>query len=378
VGKKPQVIFLQGNGECNSWEVADLRNALEESFRVEFRELPDLVKPEEVPAVVVIADPVKPFSETEKFVIDQLVMKGSRMMWLIDPVNVSLDSLSTGYMTLAVPRNLNLDDQLFHYGIRLNQDLVQDVTCATILVNTSASSDRPDFTPQPWFYSPLLTPASAHPVSRNLNKVMSEFVSSIDTITGRSGIRYTVLLSSSAYSRQVHTPAFVSLESINAPPARELFNKAFIPTGILLEGKFSSVFRNRLLNGLQVTVSGVVPESPDNKMMVFSDGHLVANKVRVPAGGQPEILPLGYDLVSLQTFGNKDFFVNAIHYLADEEGIMQLRNATFRLRLLDEVKLREEGTWWIWFNSGLPVLLVLLFATAFTRIRKSLREKQIS
>jgi len=281
-------------------------------------------------------------------------------------------------MTLAFPGDLNLDDQLFHYGVRLNRDLLQDISCATIMVNTGTSSDRPDFTPEPWFYSPLLTPSPSHPVGRNLNQVMSEFVSSIDTIGGRTGVQYTVLLSTSAYGRQVRTPAIVSLESINTPPARELFSKSYLPTGILLEGKFSSVFSNRLLNGLQVPVFGMKIQSPETRMMVFSDGHMIANKVRYPAGGQPEILPLGFDMVSQQTFGNKDFFVNAIHYLADEEGIMQLRNTNFRLRLLDKVRLREEGAWWVWFNTGFPLLITLLFALGFTYFRKRKQDKRIS
>ncbi|HPT31033.1 MAG TPA: gliding motility-associated ABC transporter substrate-binding protein GldG [Prolixibacteraceae bacterium] len=374
---KPKVVFLQGNGECNPYEVGDLANALASGFKVEFLDIQAIGQTGETPRVVVIADPVKPFSETEKFIVDQLVMRGSRLLWLIDPVQVSLDSLSNGFMTLAFPRDLNLDDQLFQYGIRLNRDLVQDVSCATILVNTASSSDRPDFTPQPWYYSPLLTPSADHPVSRSLNQVMSEFVSSIDTIGGRAEQRFSVLLHTSAYSRQVRTPAIVSLESINAPPARELFNKSAIPTGILVEGVFHSVFRNRLLNGLQVPVADRKLRSPETKMMVFSDGHLIANKVRYPAGGQPELLPLGYDMVSRQTFGNRDFFVNAIQYLADDEGIMDLRNTTFSLRLLDKVKLREEGVWWRWINIGSPLLLIFLFAFGFTFFRNRKQKKHI-
>jgi ABC-2 type transport system permease protein len=377
VREKPALVFLQGNGECSVYEVGDIRNSLAESFQVDFKEVKDLMGSTNLPKVVIIADPVKPFSETEKFIIDQLLMKGSRLMWLIDPVNVSLDSLSRGYMTIAFPRDLNLNDQLFHYGVRLNSDLIQDISCASILVNTSSSSDRPDFTPQPWYYSPLLTPSEHHPVSRNLNQIYSEFVSSIDTVEGRGDIRCTVILSSSPYGREIRTPAAVSLESINTPPAKELFRKPFIPTGVLLEGRFTSVFRNRLLNNLEAPVSPIADQSPETRMMVFSDGNLIANKVRYPAGKQPEMLPLGYDMVSLQTFGNKEFFMNAICYLADDEGIMQLRNASFRLRLLDKVKLRDGATRWKWINAGLPPAMVLVFAFVFTFIRNRKYSKHI-
>lgn len=378
ISEKPLLVFLQGNGECNPYEAEDIRRTLAESFRVEFREVPELLRLKPEPKVIVIAGPVKSFSETEKYILDQMVMTGSRLMWLIDPVEVSLDSLSRGYMTVALPRDLNLNDLLFHYGVRLNSDLVQDITCANVLVNTSGSSERPHFTPQPWYYSPLLTPSPVHPVSRNLNQVYGEFVSSIDTIGGRGNIRSTVLLSSSQYGRLVRTPAAVSLESINKPPARELFRKPFIPAGILLEGKFTSAFRNRLLENIGVPGHTMVAESPETKMMIFSDGNLIANKVRYQAGKSPEILPLGYDLVSLQTFGNKDFFVNAIHYLADDDGIMQLRSASLKLRLLDRVKLREGAAFWKWVNVGIPPLLVIIFAVIFTFFRKRKYSKQFS
>jgi ABC-2 type transport system permease protein len=370
---KPELVFLQGQGECNPYEVEDIRNSLEESFRVNFMQTGDLRDSRLIPKVIIIAGPVKPFSETDKFIIDQLLMKGSRLMWLIDPVEVSLDSLSRGYLTIALPRDLNLNDQLFHYGVRVNSDLVQDIACANVLVNTSTSSDRPDFTPQPWYYSPLLTPSDHHPVSKNLNQVYAEFVSSIDTIGGSGPVRSTVILSTSPYGRKVRTPAAVSLASINNPPARELFNKPFIPAGILLEGRFTSVFRNRLLQNLAVPSSQVIPESPDTKMMVFSDGSLMANKVRYAAGKSPEILPLGYDRVSMQTFGNKEFLINAILYLADDEGIMQLRNASLKLRLLDKVKLREQGNQWKWINVGCPLSMVVVFAVIFTLLRKRKR-----
>ncbi len=297
-------------------------------------------------------------------------MKGSRLLWAVDPVEVSLDSLSQGYMTLAFPRDLNLNDQLFRYGVRINSDLVQDVACAQILVNTSGSADRPNFTPQPWFYSPLLTPSDAHPVSRNLNLLYGEFVSSIDIVGDTTERKATVLLSTSPYGRRVRTPAEVSLASINRPPARELFNQPFIPAGVLLEGSFTSVFRNRMLENLGIQAASVVETSPDTRMMIFSDGNLMANKVRYASGSQPQILPLGYDRVSKQTFGNKEFFLNAIAYLNDNAGITALRNNSVKLRLLDKVRLREEGRFVAGLNTVLPVSGVLLFGIIFNLFRK--------
>jgi len=370
VAEKQQLVFLTGHEELNRYELQDLGMTLSETFQIRFLTAAELRAEKKMPGVVVIADPKRPFSENDKFAVDQALMKGSRLLWLVDPVQVSLDSLSHGYLTLAFPRDLNLSDQLFQYGVRLNPDLVQDVVCAQILVNTSPDGSRPQFTPQPWYYSPLLTPADNHPLSRNLNLVQSEFVSSIDTVSGNGDVRKQVILKTSAYGRIVKTPAPVSLESINRPPARELFTQPDIPVGVLLEGRFRSVFRNRLLPQLGVDPGEVVAESEPTKMMVFSDGNLIANKVRYNAGSEPEILPLGYDRVSQQTFGNKEFFVNTIRYLTDEDGIMQLRNRTVKLRLLDKVKLREGQAFRVWFNVTAPLLLVVIFGLIFTLVRR--------
>lgn len=366
--EKPLLAFLQGHGELNRYETEDLARALSESFRVEYPGIAELETMN--PDLLVIASPDEPFSEKDKWVTDQLLMKGVPVVWALDPVEVSLDSLSQGFMTLAFPRDLNLTDQLFHYGVRVNSDLVQDVVCAQILVNTSPDANRPRFTPQNWYFSPLLTPSENHPVSRNLNLIYSEFVSSIDTVETSGERKTTVILGTSAYGRTVRTPAGVSLESINRPPARELFNRSFIPAGVLVEGRFTSVFRNRLLDHLGIQSQVTIGESPPTRIMVFSDGHLMANKVRTQAGTPPQILPLGYDRVSQQTFGNKEFFVNAFLYLTDREGILDLRNTSVNMRLLDKVRLREKGNSIAVANTVIPVFLILLAGIIFNFIRR--------
>ncbi len=370
VTEKPRIAFLQGHGGLNNWEVFDMAGSLDEFFSVEFRTTSDIAGDQIPPRIIIIANPTIPFSERDKFILDQSVMKGSRLMWMIDPVEVSLDSLSNGMSTLAFPRDLNLNDMLFQYGVRVNTDLIQDVVCSQILVNTAPAGNRPEFTPQPWYYSPLLTPADAHPVSRHVNFVQSEFVSSIDTVAGTGEVRKTVILSSSPYGRIVRTPASVSLAVIDSPPARELFSIPFIPAGVLLEGRFKSVFRNRMLNTMGIDAREIIPESTETKMMVFSDGNLLANKVRYNPGTEPSILPLGYDRVSQQTFGNREFFINALQYLNDDEGIMELRNRTVRLRLLDKVKTNEGKSYYAWLNTGLPVVLILIYALIYNILRK--------
>jgi ABC-2 type transport system permease protein len=319
--------------------------------------------------ILIIADPKVPFSEKDKFFIDQFIMQGGKVIWLIDPVQVSLDSLSTGHLTMAFPRDLNLSDQLFRYGVRLNYELLQDVICARLRVNTAPPGTPPQFTLHPWYYSPLLVPSDNHPLSRNLNRVFTEFVSSIDTISGNPNVQKEVILSTSPYARTVKSPSTVSLQNIDNPPARELFNQSFIPVGVILEGTFTSVFKNRMLETLGIPFADVITESQPTKMVVIADGGLVTNKVDY-SNNPPRLQELGFDRVSGQTFGNKEFLLNAVYYLNDENGIMQLRNRTQKMRLLDKVRLREEKPFWQWLNVLLPLVLTGFWGIIYNLLRK--------
>jgi ABC-2 type transport system permease protein len=295
-------------------------------------------------------------------------MQGGKSMWFIDPVNVSLDSLQSGFMTIAFPADLNLTDQLFRYGARVNYDLLQDESCSRIRVNTALAGNPPEYTLHPWYFSPLLTPNDGHEISRNLNQVMAEFASSIDTVAA-PGITKTMILSTSPYSRSIKTPAEVSLEMINVKPDRQFFNQKFIPAGILLEGKFPSVFKNRMINSLAGSGNTLISESQPTKMIIFSDASIIANMVDY-SSGKPTIQQLGFDRVSGFTFGNKDFVMNAVAYLNDSSGIMQLRNRTIKLRLLDKLEIRETLILWQQINITLPILLVIAFGFVYNFIRK--------
>lgn len=367
--KKPKTVyFVEGHGEYNQFETADISQTLSGNFTLKRGDAKTLFEQRNEVDVAIIAGPKNPFPEQEKFFIDQFIMNGGKAIWLIDPVQVSLDSLSNGHMTYSFPIDLNLNDQLFKYGVRLNYELLQDVDCMQIPVNTAPVGAQPKFTLFPWYYSPRLVPADNHPLSRNLNRVFAEFVSSVDTLAG-GNIKKTVILSTSPYARKVKAPSSVSLENINNPPARELFSESFIPVGVLLEGNFPSVFQNRMVNHLSVGSENVIPESKPTKMVVIADAGIIANKVNY-ASNPPQIQELGYDRVSKQTFGNKAFLVNAINYLTDDSGIMQLRNRSIKLRLLDPVKLREEKHFWQWLNVLSPLLLAGLFWLVFYFVRK--------
>ena len=366
--EKQTVAFLNGHGELNEYEIHDFAEALTERYTVSQVSAQQLISKSTHIKTLIVANPTKAFAESDKFYIDQYVMNGGRIMWLIEPVSVSLDSLSTGLTTLAFPQKLNLDDQLFKYGLRLNANLVQDAECLMIPVNTAPIGQPAKFTPAPWYFSPLLIPSDDHVISRNLNRVKAEFVSSIDTVGGQKQVHKTVILATSVYSLVATTPMEVSLASINNPPDRRLFSQPPQSTGVLLEGIFSSVFKNRMVDTFGVNASQVITESQPTRMVILSDGNLIANKYRI-SGGNVEFMPLGYDQYSQQTFGNKDFLLNAVNYLCDDKGLMDLRSRVFKIRLLDKVRIREEKTFWQILNVLIPLLLIALFGGVFAYVR---------
>ena len=373
---KQIVAFLNGQGELNEYETHDFTNALTEKYsvaKVSAQELGSKIKQIKT---LIVANPSQKFTENDKFQLDQYLMNGGRILWLIDPVSVSLDSLSAGNMTLAFPQNLNLDDQLFRYGIRLNANLVQDAECLMIPVNTAPSGTPPKFTPAPWYYSPLLIPSENNVISRNLNRVKADFVSSIDTVGKAGSVRKSVILGTSAYSLVSQTPVEISLASVNNPPDRRLFHQPSQTVGVLLEGTFTSVFQNRIIDSFGAKASEVKTTSRPTKMIVLADGNLMANKYRV-SGGVPEFMPLGYDRLSKETFGNKAFLLNAVNYLCDDDGLMELRSRVFKIRLLDKVRMKEGKLRWQVINVLIPLLLISAFGAVYVYVRRRKYGSQI-
>ncbi|MDP2335631.1 MAG: gliding motility-associated ABC transporter substrate-binding protein GldG [Bacteroidota bacterium] len=367
--EKRSIAFLTGQGELNENETHDISETLAEKYSVGPVTAQELGSKGAQIKALIVANPTTKFTENDKFHIDQYLMKGGRILWLIDPVSVSLDSLSTGNTTLAFPQNLNLDDQFFRYGIRLNSNLIQDAECLLIPVNTAPAGSPTKFTPAPWYYSPLLIPSERHVISRNLNRVKAEFVSSMDTVGKQQQVRKTVILASSVYSLVSVAPVEISLASVNNPPDRRLFNQPSQPVGILLEGTFTSVYKNRMVDSFGVKASEVKTESLPTKMIIFADGNLIANQFRI-SGGVAEYMPLGYDRFSKQTFGNKALLLNAVNYLCDDEGLMELRSRVFKIRLLDKVRMKEGKLMWQLLNVLVPLVLISLFGAVFVYIRR--------
>jgi ABC-2 type transport system permease protein len=364
------IAFIEGHGELDEYLLADITDELLRFYEV-FRGRIDPNSPHGLNEIslVIIAKPERPFSENEKAVLDQYIMHGGRVMWLIDPVAIDLDSLTTQSSAVALIRDLNLEDQLFRYGVRVNHNLLMDLSCTFIPINTSLQGQPAQFTPAPWYYSPLLNPPADHNITRNLNLIKGEFISTLDTVGANPEVEKTVLLRSSEYSRIVNAPLIISLETARRQINPAAFNQSEIPVAVLLEGVFPSVFTNRPFPIETGSDFVFLAESSPTKMIVIGDGDFIRNDVALSRTGIPEPLPLGYDRFTRQTFGNKEFIMNAVNFLLDERDLMSLRNRQLTLRLLDREKIREQRFRWQLFNILLPLLVISIFGFAYTWFR---------
>ncbi len=366
VAEKPRIAFLQGNGELAFRYVADLVFQLDDFYDVQELEINGDPMALSTINTLVVAQPLQEFSEKDKFVIDQFVMDGGSVVWLVDPVYASMDSLKVAPETLGMAWPVNLDDMLFRYGARMNTDLVMDMQSTPIPITTGFMGDSPQISMLPWYYFPLVTPASDHPIVKNLSAIRTEFVSTIDTVAAE-GIRKTFLLQSSPYTRIVQTPAHISFDIMQTPPDQNLYREGPKPVAVLLEGEFQSLYTNRR-NPIEEMPPGF--ERRDNgvpsAMVLVTDGDIVRNQF--DSRGQP--LPLGYDRYLDENFGNADFLLNAINYLNDDRGIMESRNREVRLRLLDQNRISENKLTIQLINLVLPVLILLGFGFVRLYMRK--------
>lgn len=368
--EKPKLAFIHGHGELDELETGDIARELSSQFEVHRAILGGEVGGLEPYSVVIIAGPAESIPEADKLVIDQYIMNGGRVIWFIDAVKVSIDSLSRGSTTLAFPNTHNLDDMLFRYGVRVNPTLIQDMQCAVIPINTGLAGQDTRFSPVPWVYYPLFSAPSTHPITRNINLIYSRFASTIDTVGGNSSIAKKVLLQTSENSRLLNVPLFISLKQIEQSPLEQEFNRKRLPTAVLLEGKFESPFKNRITKSLnngnpfQFKEQGIFTQ-----MIVVADADIIRNDVNRRSDGA-YISPLGFDKFTNQTFGNKELIVNMANYLSDDTGLMSLRSRELKLRLLDRKKLIAERFKWQVINMTVPSVLMIIFALIWIFVRK--------
>ena len=372
--ESPVIGFIRGHGELAPEQMEDMAYTLGKFYTLRQVDADAGLTATDSAGrltyrALVVAQPLSRFSDAEKFVIDQYVMAGGRVLWLVDYTTASIDSLSHGRDVKALPLELNLDDLLFNYGVRINANLIQDMQCAVVPVNTALVGQPPQFTPAPWVFSPIVTPTDGHPLTKNLDMIRVDFASSIDTVGRNADVSKTVLLAASGNCRTVPLPAQVDLSIIGNRIAPEAFAHSGLIMGVLLEGQFQSAFANRPLQVDGFSRQQFRRQSAATRMIVISDGDVIRQQFR-QNGDQREPLPLGYDRFTRQTFGNKEFLLNAINYLCGFDELMESRSKEFKLRMLDRARITEQRTLWQVVNVGVPLLMILAFGLIFNALRK--------
>lgn len=370
---RPVILFTEGHGELDNLQTADLERSLTQFYETGRIHLDSTVqiKPDAC-ALLIVAKPRSEFSERDKFKIDQFVMQGGKVLWLIDRLNASLDSLRNAPRFVPTDYPLNLEDMLFKYGVRIQPDLVLDLECSKIKLVVGQIGNAPQFDVFPWYYHPAVLPTGRHPVVKNLDRVDLHFCSSIDTIRTKTAINKTILLRSSKYSRLQFSPVDLNFEILKYDADPAVFNKGPQNLGVLLEGVFPSNYENRvsaeMLAGLKQVGIEFRNTSVPNRMIVISDGDVAANFIRNRE--KQEWFPLGYNNFEDATYANKELILNAIEYLVDASGVIEARSKEVKLRLLDTVRARDEQTMWQAINLTLPLVFLGLFGVVFFWRRK--------
>jgi gliding-associated putative ABC transporter substrate-binding component GldG len=368
--KQKKIAVIKGNGELQDVLIAKFLLQIKESYHIGPFTLDSVAKNPigslkalEKYDLAIIAKPTETFSDGEKQVLDQYIVNGGKTLWLIDQVAVEMDSLyNSSGSTLAYPRDLNLNDLFFKYGIRINPDLVKDERGSPIKLAAGEQGSATQFQEFNWKFAPQVYPNSRHPIVKNLGGIRFDFASPIDTL--KNGIKKTILLQSSQYSRKIGTPTAVNLNSVTEETSpNDYLNKGNIPLSVLLEGSFHSMFENRVLPFDQKSFK---TKGKDNKMIVISDGDLIKNQL--DKNFQP--VELGYDQRSGNLYDNKDFLINCVNYLLDDNGLINIRSKDLDLPLLDKEKVYENYTITQFITIGLPILILLLFGVLFTFLRK--------
>lgn len=371
--RQPTIAFSQGNGEPPLPYMTDLIKSLQQdNFAIAAIDLKEGYKIESLVDVLVIAKPTIPFTEKEKFKIDQYIMRGGKVLWLIDVMGAHMDSLQGTDFFMANEAPINLEnDMLYKYGVRINYNLVQDIQNTPIAIVTGEVGGLPQTQLFPWVFHPLMFTTNMHAVVKNIDPVAGKFASTIDTIKS-SSVEKTILLTTSNYSKAPMAPVRVHLGILREQPNPQAFKQPNLITAVALEGVFSSIFKNRAMSGAFKEMMDTVPDmafrdsSIATKMIVVSDGDIILNEIA--KNGEP--MPLGFDRNSGKYYGNKVFLKNCIEYLIDDNNLIETRNKEIKLRQMDGVKVKDEKQKWQFINVALPAIFIVFFGLVFGWLRK--------
>jgi ABC-2 type transport system permease protein len=354
----PRIGFTEGNGELNDASLGDAIRTLSDQYEVGRVNLGTITREGlDKLTLMIVAKPQREFTEAEKYKLNYFVMKGGRVVWCIDQVGAELDSMGRRGEQLAFNRKLNLDDMLFLYGARINYNLVADANCAEIPL--SMGGNQGEIQLAPWVYYPLLMPDTSSSLVKNIDGIRTEFISTVDTI-GVQNVSKKTILWTSPFNKVHDTPKLLSLQMVAEQQNPQEYRSVPQSVAVLLEGNFSSVFLNRPVPPGIVEQYSVASASKPNKMIVIGDGDIFKNQVSSRDGS---VFPLGFDRFTERNFGNKVLLLNIVDYLSNDDNLIALRNKDVTIRLLDRARLREEKTMWQVLNIGVPLLMLISFAT---------------
>lgn len=377
--QKKSIAFIEGHGELNTIDVQDFSIALRDHYNVDKVLLNDNINA--LSSVIddksyrknkfdllLVAKPRLPFSDKDRFILDQYIMRGGKVIWMIDGVKADMDSLRAKQQSIALPNKLNIEDMLFTYGARINKDLILDKTCAPIMLNVGNYGDQPQMKMFPWYFYPVLIPLGDHPIVTNIDPVLTQFTSSIDAV-GDSSIHKTVLLESSELTRIYKSPARINLAIVNSPMDFTSNAEPFRPVAMLLKGKFESFFKFSLPPVIRDSDEIDFREiSEETQMIVISDGDIIRNPVNA---AKNRFFPLGYDKNAGRiVYGNKDFLMNAVNYLLADQQLISVRSKSITLRQLNNEKVKKEYFFWQFINLAIPVGLIVLLGIGLNWYRK--------
>ena len=365
--KQKKVAVLSGNGELLDLQLYSFLSEVSKKHKLAKFTL-DSVENNSIKSLqnfqqfnlAIIAKPTESFTEEEKLVLDQYIMNGGKTLWMFENVQADTDSLYKDGKMLAYPRDLNLTDFFFSYGLRVNATLIQDLYAAKIPLATGNIGNKPQFQNLNWFYHPLVSGNPNHAISKNIAPVRLRFANQIDTL--QNSLKKTVLLMSSMLTRKTGTPAIIELESIAIEPKEKEYSSGFQIVSLLIEGNFNSMYANRIK---PFDIKKFSKKSPFNKMIVISDGDIGRNQLQK---GKP--FDLAQDKWTGEQFGNKEFLLNAVDYLLDDRDLIELRNKNVQINLLDKERAYQERTFWQFINIILPLLVLMTFGFIFQYLRK--------
>lgn len=362
----PRVALLEGHGETDEAHTYDLMSALSRYFQVDRGSITNANTNAHILdgyKAVIIADPQQPFSDAEKFVLDQYIMRGGAVLWAISGVQLSEAILQTEGVTPVLALDLGLTDMLFRYGVRINPALVQDIQCLPIPVNVSSDPTQPNLQPMPWTFAPLLLASQGSPITKDLGQVMSLFVSPIDAVGGDDGIDKRVLLATSTASRITATPGQVDLNDMN--PDIDRFVYQYVPVAVSLEGAFSSAFAHRMVPEGVLTDEPIRKQSIPTRQVVIATGSVLSNEWQ-----KGQALPMGYDRYSRMQFSNRDMVVNSVLWLTDADGLISLREKDVALRLINDKRAHEQRLNVQLISTISPIAILALIGGMVTIVRR--------